>query len=111
MSKQYDNTNRGALFDNERKEKDTHPDYSGNLNVDGKEYWVSGWEKLDNNGDFKLISLSVKPKESQQDSQRTQASSRRPHAARSNARRPIDQGGEPGGGGFDPDFADDDIPF
>lgn len=29
----------------------------------------------------------------------------------SRGRQPVDQGGEPGGGGFAPDFIDDDIPF
>jgi hypothetical protein len=59
---EYDNTNRGALFTNARKEKDTHPDVTGSLNVDGTEYWVSGWTKESKDGN-KFLSLSVRPKE------------------------------------------------
>ena len=39
---EYDNTNRGILSRNERKEKDSHPDFVGSINVDGKDYWLSG---------------------------------------------------------------------
>lgn len=63
MTKQHDDTNRGVLFINDRKETDNHPDLSGKINVDGKEYWLSGWTKKNEQGKFKLLSLSVKPKE------------------------------------------------
>lgn len=58
----YDNTNRGALFKNDRKEKDTHPDYKGLLNVGGVDHWLDAWLKTDKNGK-KFMSVSVKPKE------------------------------------------------
>lgn len=58
----YDNTNRGTLGKNRRKEKDSHPEYTGTLNVEGKEYWLSGWVK-DGPENSKFFSLSVKPKE------------------------------------------------
>lgn len=58
----YDNTNRGALFKNNRKEKDSHPDYNGSLNVGGHDYWISAWLKTDKNGG-KFMSLSVKQKD------------------------------------------------
>ncbi len=59
----FDETNRGVLFTNDRKEKDTHADLNGKINVEGKEYWLNGWTKRNEDGTFKLVSLSVKPKE------------------------------------------------
>lgn len=62
MTKQYDNTNRGALFRNHKKTQDNHPDHNGSINIDGKEYWLSAWIKESKNGS-KFFSLSVKPKD------------------------------------------------
>jgi hypothetical protein len=61
---QYDNTDRGVLFKNDRKESDNHPDYKGSINVGGQEFWLSAWIKDGAKGKF--MSLSVKPKEDQQ---------------------------------------------
>ena len=61
-TKQYDDTNRGALFKNDRKETENHPDYKGQVNVDGTDYWLSAWIKESQNGG-KYMSLSVQPKE------------------------------------------------
>lgn len=58
---EFDNTNRGALFKNEEKEQDTHADYRGSINVDGKEFWLNAWLKTSKKG-TKFMSLSVKPK-------------------------------------------------
>jgi uncharacterized protein (DUF736 family) len=61
MNKQFDNTNSGALFRNEDKESDNHPDYRGTLNVDGTEFWISAWLKTSKKGQ-RFVSLAVKPK-------------------------------------------------
>ena len=58
----YDRTNTGALFKNDRKESERHPDYTGSINVGGTDYWLSAWLKTDRNGK-KFMSLSVKPKD------------------------------------------------
>jgi len=42
---EYDDTNRGASFINDRKTTASHPDYRGSINVDGVEYWISSWVK------------------------------------------------------------------
>ena len=63
MTQQYDNTNRGVLFKNDRKETESHPSYKGSINVGGVEYWLSAWVKDGAKGKF--FSLSVNPKEQQ----------------------------------------------
>jgi uncharacterized protein (DUF736 family) len=62
MSDQYDDTNRGALFKNDKKETDRHPDYRGSLNVNGTDFWISAWLKESKNG-VKYMSLSVTAKD------------------------------------------------
>lgn len=47
---EFDNTNRGVLFRNERKQTDRHPDYTGRININGTEYWLSGWVNEIRNG-------------------------------------------------------------
>ena len=87
----YDNTNRGSIWKNDRKEKDTHPDFTGSLNVDGVEYWVSAWKrKPDASPKAPALSFSVKPK----DESAREAQDRASHAQPQ--------------GGIDPD---DQIPF
>ena len=63
---QYDNTNSGILSRNDRREKETHPEYTGTLNVDGVDYWLSAWVKERKDGSGKFFSLSVRPKEQRQ---------------------------------------------
>ena len=58
---EFDNTNRGSLFKNDRKDDAKFPDYKGSINVDGTEYWLSAWIKVSKDG-AKFMSLSVKNK-------------------------------------------------
>ena len=61
---EFDNTNRGSLFKNDKKEEEKHPDMNGTINIEGVEYWISGWKKVSKAG-AGFISLSVRPKQEQ----------------------------------------------
>ncbi len=65
----YDNNMTGMLSKNERKAQPNHPDYSGSVEIDGKQYWLSGWIKEGKDGGKmagkKFVSLAIKPKEAQ----------------------------------------------
>ena len=74
---QYDNTNKGALFVNDRKDTDKHPDWKGSLNINGVEHWISGWARSTARGD--VISLALgEPKQQTTTQARPQA---KPQAA------------------------------
>jgi len=84
----YDNTNRGAIWPNDRmREGKKDPEFTGSLNVDGVEYWVSAWKRKPHaKHGAPALSFSVNRKDANK-------ASRADHAKQSQ-----------------PDF-DDDIPF
>ena len=55
--------NSGVLFKNDKKDTEKHPDYKGNIMVDGQEYWLSAWVKEGKNGKF--LGLAVSPRDAQ----------------------------------------------
>lgn len=55
------NDNSGALFANDKREKDTHPTHTGTATIAGVDYWVSAWVKEKNGR--KYFSMAYKPKE------------------------------------------------
>jgi len=62
---EYDNTNRGAIWKNDKKETEKHPDFRGELNVGGTEYWVSAWKRSPGAPEKSpALSFSVTPKDS-----------------------------------------------
>ena len=62
---QYDDTNRGAIWPNDRmREGKKDPEFTGQLNVDGREYWVSAWKrKPDAKEGAPSLSFTVNPKD------------------------------------------------
>ena len=55
--------NSGALFTNDKREKETHPHYQGKATINGVDYYVSAWVKDGQKGKFQ--SLSFKPVQEQ----------------------------------------------
>lgn len=76
MSDNFDRRNKGTIAKNTRKTSDTHPDLSGQINVDGVEYWLSGWLRSNSNDGSKFYSLAVKPKEARQEQRQETAPTR-----------------------------------
>ena len=62
MALNIDRDNSGMLFKNHKKEKDSQPDYRGQVKIDGKQMKISAWIKEGKKGKF--MSLSFMPIES-----------------------------------------------
>lgn len=104
----YDNKNSGALFNNLDKKNDRHPDFKGPINIDGKDYFLSGWNNTSSSGK-KYISLKVTPKNSsgyQSGSGTSHSSAADAPVADARDNASASEGGKP----FD-DYDDDEIPF
>jgi uncharacterized protein (DUF736 family) len=55
---EFDNTNRGVLFRDEKRTNEKAPEYTGTINVDGVEKRLAAWIKESKTGK-KFFSLSV----------------------------------------------------
>jgi hypothetical protein len=55
----------GALFPNKRKEKESHPDLTGTLDVGGVQYWINAWSKTAKTNGEEWLSISIRPKDAQ----------------------------------------------
>lgn len=62
---EYDNNNSGALFKNNKRTHDKQPEYTGSVEVNNVEYWLSAWVKESKNGQ-KFFSLAFTPKDQPQ---------------------------------------------
>jgi len=61
---EYDNTNRGSIWMNDKKDTENHPDFKGSLNVNGQEFWVSAWKRKEGaNPKSPALSFSIQAKE------------------------------------------------
>ena len=65
MSDYEQKDNSGAIFKNDKKESENHPDYKGQARVGGVDYWVSVWVNTSAKGN-KYMSTSFTPKEQAQ---------------------------------------------
>jgi hypothetical protein len=57
---EYDNNMRGVLFKNNKKQNDKSPEYKGQAEIDGQEYWLSAWIKDGKKGKFMSLSFTAK---------------------------------------------------
>lgn len=62
----YDNTNTGALFKNDKGGNDKRPDRRGTINIEGVEYKISGWLRTPKNGGDQFLSIKAERADSQQ---------------------------------------------
>ena len=90
----YDNTNTGMMMRNSNRETERHPEFTGSLNVDGVDYWLSAWVNTGKEGSKiegqKYFSIKITLKEAK-------------GTAKKNAKKPAQA--------FDDSDLDDDIPF
>lgn len=63
---EFDNEGRGVLFKNKRKKKESQPDMTGQIEIDGKEYWLSAWYNESKRG-MKFIALAATEKEEEEE--------------------------------------------
>ena len=56
-----DNKNSGALFRNEKRETEKHPEYTGKITIEGKDYYLSAWVNEMRNGQ-KYFAIKATPK-------------------------------------------------
>jgi hypothetical protein len=59
----YDNSNTGILFKNDRKENEKHADYKGSCNVAGHDYWLDGFVRTSKKDGSKFLSLKLRLKD------------------------------------------------
>lgn len=76
MSNNEQRDDSGALFNNDRKAKDNHPDMTGTAMVNGVEYWVSGWIK-ESRGGQRYMSLAFTEKDAPREPRREARPARR----------------------------------
>jgi hypothetical protein len=59
----YDNSNTGILFRNDRKESEKHADYKGSVNAAGQDFWLDGFVRTSKKDGSKFLSLKLRAKD------------------------------------------------
>ena len=57
-----DNKNSGVLFRNDKMATEQHPDYTGNITIEGKEFYLSAWVNESARTGQKYFALKATPK-------------------------------------------------
>lgn len=60
---EYDNTNRATVFRNDKKGNEKAPDFTGTVNVNGKDWAISLWKTTSKNGLEYLSGQVQEPRE------------------------------------------------
>ena len=55
----YDNTNKGVLFKNDKGDNPKRPDCQGSVNINGTDYKLSGWWQTPKSGGEKFLALKA----------------------------------------------------
>ncbi len=66
----FDKMNRGTLRKNDKKQEDWHPDYRGEVNVEGTDFWIDATLKQWPDG-TRYMALKVRRKEPRSDASRS----------------------------------------
>jgi uncharacterized protein (DUF736 family) len=100
----------GALFKNDRKEKDSQPDFKGDAKINGEMYWVSAWIRTSKGG-MRFMSLAIEKKtprdEFLEEAVKEAKESKESHAKKPETVMTPETSGSMVGG----KFLEDDIPF
>ena len=56
-----ENKNSGALFKNDKRETEKHPEYTGKITIEGREFYLSAWVNEMRNGQ-KYFAIKATPK-------------------------------------------------
>lgn len=57
---EYDNNMKGIVWQNDKGDNPNRPDYKGNCEIDGVQYWVSLWKKVKDGKPYATLSFEAK---------------------------------------------------
>jgi hypothetical protein len=104
---QYDDDNKGAIWNARERASDKHPHFTGKAMVDGTEYYVSAWKRdPDGNPKAPVVKFSFK----KVDDVRAQPQQTMQQPQQATAQQYAQATGKPAQPSAPIDF-DDDIPF